>query len=187
MHTSRVAILFVVLVIASNVASAQVLGSVTGVVRDPSGAVLPGVVVEATSPVLIEKVRSVVSDGSGQYRIVDLRPGTYALSFTLTGFSTVKREGIELTGSFTATVNVEMTVGSVNETITVSGASPVVDIKNTLSQTVLTKEQLEALPGWRTLKGRAALIPGVIVPNANTGVVSHGSDSNDSNIMTDGY
>src|SRR5262245_48136535 len=108
MHTSRVVVLFAVLVIASNVAGAQVLGSVTGVVRDPSGAVLPGVVVEAASPALIERVRSVVSDGSGQYRIVDLRPGTYTLTFTLTGFSTVKREGVELTGSFTATVNVEL-------------------------------------------------------------------------------
>ena len=94
---------------------------------------------------------------------------------------------IELIGAVNAEVNADLRVGALEETITVSGASPVVDIKNTLSQTVLTKEQLEALPGGRTLKGRAALIPGVIVPNANTGVVSHGSESNDSNIMTDGY
>src|SRR5262245_9633876 len=121
MHIVRTAVLTAFLVIASTAASAQVLGSITGVVRDPSGAVLPGVVVEAASPALIERVRSVVSDGSGQYRIVDLRPGTYALTFTLSGFSTVKREGVELTGSFTATVNVELKVGSVNETITVTG------------------------------------------------------------------
>src|SRR6188472_105819 len=91
--------------------------SITGVVRDPSGAVLPGVTVEAASPALIEKVRSVTTDGSGQYRVVDLRPGTYAVTFTLTGFSTVKREGIELTGAFTATVNAELRVGSLEETI----------------------------------------------------------------------
>src|SRR5262245_35294011 len=86
--------------------------SVTGVVRDASGAVLPGVVVEATSPVLIEKVRNAVTDGTGQYRIVDLQPGIYTITFTLTGFSIVKREGIELTGSFTATVNAELRLGA---------------------------------------------------------------------------
>ena len=96
------------------------------------------------------------------------------MSFTLTGFNVVRREGIELIGAFNAEVNADLRVGALEETITVSGASPVVDIKNTLSQTVLTKEQLETLPGGRTLKGRAALIPGVIVPNANTGVVSQG-------------
>src|SRR5712691_9487416 len=97
-------------VLIPTVAFAQ--ASVTGVVRDTSGAVLPGVTAEATSPVLIEKVRSVVTDGTGQYRIVDLLAGTYTVTFTLPGFSTVRREGIELTGSFTATVNVEMRVGA---------------------------------------------------------------------------
>src|SRR6187402_1656462 len=92
-------------------------GSITGVVRDTSGAVLPGVTVEASSPALIEKVRAVATDGTGQYRVVDLRPGTYTIAFTLTGFNTVRREGIELTGSFTATVNVDMRVGSIEETI----------------------------------------------------------------------
>ena len=90
---------------------AHAQASITGVVRDSSGAVLPGVTVEASSPALIEKVRSVVTDGSGQYRIIDLRPGTYAVTFTLPGFSTVRREGIELTGTFVATVNVELRVG----------------------------------------------------------------------------
>src|SRR5687767_5466507 len=84
--------------------------SITGVVRDASGAVLPGVTVEASSPALIEKVRTVVTDGSGQYRIVDLRPGAYSVAFTLPGFATVKRDGIELAGSLTATVNADMRV-----------------------------------------------------------------------------
>src|SRR5688572_3214023 len=82
--------------------------SITGVVRDSSGAVLPGVTVEASSPALIEKVRSVVTDGTGQYRIENLRPGAYTVTFVLPGFSTVKREGIELTGSFTASINAEL-------------------------------------------------------------------------------
>src|SRR6185295_7682907 len=103
---------------------------ITGVIKDASGAVLPGVTVEAASPVLIEKVRSVVSDETGQYRIVALPPGTYAVTFTLTGFSTVKREGIELTGTFVATVNVDLKVGALEETITVTGESPIVDVQS---------------------------------------------------------
>ena len=98
----------------STVSAQGLCGSVTGVVKDTSGAVLPGVTVEAASPALIEKVRSVVTDGSGQYQIVDLRPGAYAVTFSLAGFSTVKREGIELTGSFSATINAEMKVGAVD-------------------------------------------------------------------------
>ena len=104
-------------------AAARAQASVTGLVKDSTGAVLPGVTVEAASPVLIEKVRTAVSDGTGQYRIVDLRPGTYTVTFTLAGFGTVKREGIELTGSFTASVNADMKVGTVAETITVSGGA----------------------------------------------------------------
>ena len=185
----RLGALFVVvgagIFLAPALAAAQ--ASISGTVKDASGAVLPGVTVEAASPALIEKVRTVVTDGAGIYSIVDLRPGTYAVTFTLPGFSTVRREGIELSGAFNAEVNADLRVGALSETITVSGASPVVDVKNTLSQTVLTKEQIEVLPGGRTIKGRAALIPGVIVPGANTGVVSHGSDSDDSNIYTDGY
>src|SRR5579872_2306474 len=108
-------------------ASAFAQASITGVVKDTTGAVLPGVTVEAASPALIEKVRSVVTDAKGEYKIVDLRPGTYSVAFTLTGFSTVKREGIELTVGFTATINGDLKVGSLAETITVSGASPIVD------------------------------------------------------------
>ena len=81
--------------------------SIVGTVRDASGAVLPGVTVEASSPALIEKTRSVVSSGTGQYAIEDLRPGTYTVTFSLSGFTTVRREGIELAGSFIATVNVD--------------------------------------------------------------------------------
>ena len=105
----------------------QLSGSIAGVVRDTSGAVMPGVTVEAASPALIEKVRSVVSDGQGQYRIVDLRPGTYVVTFTLAGFSTFRREGMDLAAGFTANVNAELKVGALEETITVSGSAPVVD------------------------------------------------------------
>ena len=94
-------------------------GIIAGVVRDATGAVLPGVTVEARSPALIEKVRAVVTDGEGQYKIVELRPGTYTVTFALAGLSTVRREGIELTTGFTAAVNADLSVGDVSETITV--------------------------------------------------------------------
>src|SRR6266849_1715240 len=101
-------------------ASAQENSGISGVARDTSGGVMPGVTVEAASPALIEKVRTVVTDGEGRYTIVDLRPGAYTVTFTLEGFNTFKREGIELTTGFTATVNAEMRVGALSETVTVT-------------------------------------------------------------------
>jgi hypothetical protein len=136
--------------------------AVAGVVRDASGAVLPGVNVEASSPALIEKSRSVVTDGSGQYRIVDLKPGTYTISFTLSGFSTVKREAIELTGSGVTTINADLRIGSVEETITVSGSTPVVDTQtSTKRQVVLSNEVLASIPATRTYGNILAMVPGV--------------------------
>src|SRR2546427_10261510 len=113
----------------SPAASAQqaTASGIAGVVRDASGGVLPGVTVEASSPALIEKVRTVVTDGEGRYNVVDLRPGPYTVTFTLPGFTTVRREGIALTAGFTATVNAELRVGALEETITATGASPLVD------------------------------------------------------------
>lgn len=135
--------------------------SITGVVRDTSGAVLPGVTVEAASPALIEKVRSAVTDGTGQYRIENLRPGVYAVSFMLSGFSTIRREGIELTGSFTATVNADLRVGGLQETITVSGEAPIVDVQNTTQQRVFDQEVVDALPTGRLPSSVGVLIPGM--------------------------
>ena len=114
-------------------------GTLTGTVRDASGAVLPGVTVEAASPALTEKVRTAVTDGSGQYRIIDLSPGTYSLTVTLPGFSTVKRDGIELGGSATLTIPVELRVGGLEETITVTGETPVVDVQTVRRETVLDR------------------------------------------------
>jgi hypothetical protein len=120
--------------------------AIAGVVKDTSGAVLPGVTVTATSPVLIEQQRVAVSDAEGRYTITQLRPGEYRVTFALDGFSTVVREGIRLAAGFTANVEAEMRVGSLQETITVTGASPVVDVQNVRRQTVVTNELLEALP-----------------------------------------
>jgi Carboxypeptidase regulatory-like domain len=137
--------------------------SIAGVVKDSSGAVLPGVTVEAASPALIEKVRSVTSDATGQYRIVDLRPGTYTVTFSLAGFSGVKREGIELAGSFTATVNADMRVGAVAETITVTGATPVVDVQSTTKERVVDQDVIEAIPTARNQYNLGVLIPGALI------------------------
>src|SRR5947199_10563411 len=125
---------------------AQTTAGITGVVRDATGAVMPGVTVEAASPALIEKVRTATTDDQGRFNIVDLRPGTYTVTFTLPGFTSFKREGIELSVGFTATVNADMKVGSVEETVTVTGASPVVDAQNVHTQQVLKLDVLEALP-----------------------------------------
>src|SRR5438093_2339529 len=120
-----------VLLAATSSAQSASTGAIAGVARDTTGAVLPGVTVEAASPALIEKVRVAVTDAQGNYKIIDLRPGTYSVTFTLPGFSTFKREGIVLTSGFTAAANAEMPVGGLEETVTVTGASPVVDVQNT--------------------------------------------------------
>jgi Carboxypeptidase regulatory-like domain len=144
-------------------ASAQQATSsgIAGVVKDTSGAVLPGVTVEAGSPALIEKVRSVVTDSEGRFNIVDLRPGSYVVTFTLTGFNTFKRDGIELPSGFTATVNADLQIGAVTETITVTGESPLVDTRNARKQTVVSSDLLNALPSSvKNLNNLVALTPG---------------------------
>src|SRR5687768_15622372 len=121
-------------------------GSVSGLVKDTTGAVLPGVTVEAASPVLIEKVRTTISDGSGRYQIIDLRPGTYTITFTLPGFNTVKRDGVIVAGSGAVAVDGELRVGALEETVTVTGESPVVDTQTITQQRVLNAEMVDALP-----------------------------------------
>jgi hypothetical protein len=147
-------------VLIPTIASAQ--ATITGTVKDTSGAVLPGVTVEASSPVLIEKVRTVVTDGSGQYRIVDLRPGTYSVTFTLPGFNTFKREGVELEGALTATINADLRVGSLEETVTVTGESPIVDVQSVRRQTVISGDVMKDLPAARSYAGVMMLIPSTI-------------------------
>ena len=180
----------VVLLPATGWAQTQLSGSIAGVVKDSSGAVMPGVTVEAASPALIEKVRSVVSDDQGQYKIVDLRPGTYVVTFTLTGFSTVKRDGVELTTGFTATVNADLNVGTVEETITVSGAAPVVDTQNVASQNAFTgtllnhASQRQDRPGLRAADRRGqhgcdSQDVGGNRGEANTSIAIHGNRGGD--------
>src|SRR5258707_10857911 len=152
-------------------ASAQT-SSIAGTVRDTSGAVLPGVTVEAASPALIEKVRSAVSDSNGQYRVEALRPGTYTVTFTLPGFSVMKRDNVELTSNFTATINADLKVGAMEETITVSAESPVVDTQSITTRTVMTREILDALPTGRNIQAVGIMIPGTSISLGGGGALS---------------
>ncbi|HXH24875.1 MAG TPA: carboxypeptidase regulatory-like domain-containing protein, partial [Vicinamibacterales bacterium] len=146
--------------------------SIAGIVRDTSGGVLPGVTVEAASPVLIEKIRTVVTDGNGRYQIVDLRPGVYSVTFVLPGFNTVRREGVTLTGAATAIVDAEMRVGALEETVTVTGEAPVVDVRSVTRQSVLSADVIDALPTSRNYATLARLIPGT---NSNVNDVGGGA------------
>jgi hypothetical protein len=168
--TLKVWILLAAVALLPTAAFAQVeaLASVTGVVKDTTGAVLPGVTVEVSSPVLIEKTRSTVTDSSGLYRIIDLRAGTYTVTFTLAGFTTFKREGIELSGAFTATINAELRIGSVSETITVSGETPIVDVQSVKRQTTLTGEIVNDIPTARGYGGIMVLMPSIITQSGTT-------------------
>jgi hypothetical protein len=177
-----------------------------GVVTDASGGVMPGVTVEAASPALIEKVRITVTDSEGRYRIVDLRPGRYTVTFTLPGFNTLRREGIELPANFTATIHGQLVVGAFEETITVSGQTPVVDVQNTTTRNVIPAETLQTLPTAQSFMAYSTLTVGVMAMGNNPSAEGaqpqdvggtkgdtmvfmryHGSRDNDAKITVDGF
>jgi hypothetical protein len=177
--------------------SVEAQSAIAGTVRDTSGAVLPGVTVEASSPALIEKFRTTITSDTGQYRVVDLRPGTYTVTFTLAGFNTIARSGIVLEANFTAPINVELQVGSLQETVTVTGESPVVDVQNSQRREVVSQQFLDRLPTGRSYSLVANTIPSITnagqfdVGGSSTmwsaGTLNvHGSDSRDSRVMIDG-
>jgi hypothetical protein len=168
---------------------------ITGAVKDEQSGVLPGVTVEAASPVLIEQSRSVVTDSEGRYRIVDLRPGTYKLTFSLTGFSTLVKDGVDLPANFTSTINVDMKVGSLEETITVSGETSVVDVQQASRTQVLTRDLLDNLPIARTIQTIGMPIPGVrmsaqdVAGSRSTGqtnMSAHGMAGRNNTLQLDG-
>jgi hypothetical protein len=189
----RLGCLVLLFLTAATTAHAQAM--LAGVVRDASGGVVPGVTVEASSPSLIEKVRTTVTDGSGQFRIIDLRGGLYTVTFTLTGFSTVRRENVQLTGEATVSVNAEMRVGELTETITVSGEAPTVDIQTTTRQQVITRDVIATLPTGRNYSSLGQLIPGVNTSARDAGgaggdtmsqLTIHGSRPGDQRVMQNG-
>jgi hypothetical protein len=167
--------------------------TLTGTIRDASGAVLPGVTVEVASPVLIEKVRTATSDGAGLYRLAELLPGTYSITYTLPGFTTVKREAVEITGVGVQTINVDMRVGSVEETITVTGETPIVDVQSTRRQQVVDDEVIRALPATRGYNALVFLVPSVTGGSNQIDLMpamrifySHGGRGNEGRTYVDG-
>jgi hypothetical protein len=181
------------LVFGSSSASAQ--SAIAGVVRDTTGAVLPGATVEASSPVLIERVRTATTDDAGLYRIIDLRPGVYMVTVTLEGFNTVKWEGIELPANFTATINAELRVGQLEETVIVTGASPIVDVKSATQQQVLSRDLLDAVPTGRNIWAVGSTLTGITLSAPDvagtagmqqTYMAVHGSQRRDNVIQVDG-
>jgi len=181
------------LLIIPHAALAQ--SAIAGAVKDATGAVLPGVTVEASSPALIERVRTVTTDAAGLYRIIDLRPGVYTVTFTLPGFSTVRREGIELPANFTSTINTELRVGAIEETVTVTGDSPVVDVKSATQQQVLSRDLLDAVPTGRNIWAVGSTLTGVTLSAPDVGgtagmqqtyMAVHGSQRRDNSIQVDG-
>jgi hypothetical protein len=191
----------VLFIIPMAAAAQQSAGGLAGAVKDPTGALVPGVTVKASNPPLIKKVRTVVTDERGEYKIVDLRPGVYSVTFTLTGFATVKREGIELAAGFTASVNAEMHPGAVEETVTVSGTSPVVDVQNLVQQAVMTRDLIETIPTAKGFNNLANLVPGMVLGGSTpitqdvggqagqgfVRVAIHGGQTIDQQLFVDGF
>ena len=196
LRTSRTSIIVFFFWVALVPAVAQAQSAIAGVVRDTSGAVIPGVTVEAGSPALIEQVRAVATDDQGQYKIVDLRPGTYSVTFSLAGFTTIKREAIDLPANFTAQINGEMRVGELSETLTVTGGAPVVDVQSTTTQQVMQQRLLDAMPtGGRSYQSVGATLVGVAASSPDVGgsqgmqqsyLNAHGSDPRDNAVLVEG-
>jgi hypothetical protein len=190
---AAVVVAIALLLALSTAARAQ--SAIAGVVRDASGAILPGVTVEVSSDALIEKTRTVATDGEGQYKVIDLRPGVYVITFTLTGFQTIRREQLELPADFTATVNADLHVGGLEETVTVSGQSPVVDLQSTAKSEDITRSVIDSVPTGRTFQSIAQIVPGVVLSAPDVGgshsmqqtsMSTHGMASTQSIIQLDG-
>ncbi len=193
MRVSLVRCLAVMALMAVLPSIAHAQSSITGTIRDASGAVLPGVTVEAASPVLIEKVRSTVSDGTGQYRLTELLPGTYSSPSRCRGSATVKRDGVEITGAGVMTINQDLKVGELQETITVTGETPIVDVQSTRRQQVISDETINALPATRGYNALIFLVPSVTGGSNQIDLMpamrifySHGGRGNEGRTYVDG-
>jgi Carboxypeptidase regulatory-like domain/TonB-dependent Receptor Plug Domain len=169
MNRKTIAAALLVGAVLASASPAWAQSAIAGVVKDSTGLVLPGVIVEASSDVLIEKVRTAITDGQGQYRIIDLRPGTYVVVFTLTGFNTYRQEGLELPSSFTATVNADLRVGALEEAIIVTGDTPVVDTRTATTTQVISRDVWDTLPSARNVQAVAQLMPGVRMNQSDVG------------------
>src|SRR5919197_3026223 len=196
-HIARIVVFVAVVFAAVGLpAAAQTLGTIAGAAKDASGAVLPGVTVEAASPALIERARTATTGGTGLYRIVNLPPGIYTVTFTLPGFNQVRRETIQVAAGFTATIDAEMRVGAVEETVTVTGESPVVDLQSAAQTRSVSAEAFKQLPSSGSWLQMAALMPavrasiqdvgGILGDQTGAQVSAHGSRAEDGVSMFEG-
>ena len=176
-------------------AAARAQSAIGGTVKDTSGAVLPGVTVEVASDVLIEKTKSVSTDGQGAYKVVDLRPGVYTVTFSLQGFNTFKRDALELPSNFVATVNADLKVGALEESVTVSGSSPIVDVQSNTKTQVLSRDVLDSVPSAKTIQSLGQLVVGVTLSSPDVGgsramqqtyFAVHGTGASGSMVTVDG-
>src|SRR5258708_4470951 len=154
-------------------APASASSAITGVVRDTSGAVMPNVTVEAASPALIEKSHTVTTDGQGRYSIIDLRPGTYTVTFAMPGFKTLRRDGIEVPADVSIPLYVEMSVGAIGETVEVQAVAPVVDVQSTAHTIIQDREFMDYVPSSRTFQQLAGFTPGIRLTPPAVGVSHH--------------
>jgi len=192
----RAAAVAAIVIVFPLLASAQVLGTVAGSVKDASGAVLPGVTIEVSSPALIERTRTATTDSSGLYRIINLPPGIYEVAFSLPGFNTVKREQVQVQAGFTVTIDTDMKVGAVQETVTVTGESPVIDVQSAASTRSLSAEAFKELPTSGSWLQMASLVPAIRASVQDVGgvagdptgaqVSAHGSRAEDGVSLVDG-
>ena len=185
-------------VLSPGQASAQ--STIQGVVKDSSGAVMPNVVVVASSPALIEGSRTANTNGEGRFDIIDVRPGAYSVKFTASGFQTQERNGVDVPASTTVTVNVDMTVGSTGETVQVEASAAIVDTENAANHQVLTREIIDAIPAPRNMQALGGLTPGIQLHNGAGGnpdvggsqqmeqtyILGHGSNANQTTVLLDG-
>ncbi|HVC92062.1 MAG TPA: TonB-dependent receptor [Pirellulales bacterium] len=174
---------------------AQTTSGIAGVATDSSGAVMPGVTVEIASPAMIEGSRTTATDANGQYKFIDLGPGVYSVTFTKPGFQTVRREGIALNASFTATVSATLPVGATATSVTVTEAAPIVDVQNSVAESVLTREQLSTIPTGKDPFAEGQILPGVTTSTPDVGgtmgmqqptLQVHGSNGDDMVVFVDG-
>jgi hypothetical protein len=172
------------LVVLPGNARAQQNSSIAGAVKDAAGAPVAGVTVEAASPALIERIRTVLTDGQGQYQLTSLPPGAYSVTFRAPGFTTLKNEGVELPASFTATVNAALKAGNPSETVTITGNTTQVDTRTAATQSVVSAEAArERASGTGAAQAATSVAAAVINPTVDVGGAS-GSYASTGNNMT---
>ena len=174
-----------VLLLAGMLTAQQTTAKIFGIVQLEDGSLVPGVNVEATSPKLVGKAVT-VTDENGAFRLVNLSPGTYKVIFTLQGFQTVIRDNVTLVAEQTVNLKVEIKLGNIEEAITITGQTALIDVKSTSKGMTLTKEMFDVLPKGRNFDGLVAVIPGATNEALLGGLSIDGSSGGENMFYVDG-